>query len=31
VYEVQSEGNVIVYNNVCMEYRVKDLLLRTLM
>ena len=27
--EVQSEGNVTVYRDVCLRYRVREMLLRT--
>jgi len=31
VYEVQDEGNVNVYSDVCMRYRVREILLCTVM
>ena len=31
VSEVQGEGNVIVYSNMCLRYRVREMLLCTVM
>ena len=31
VFEVECEGNVTVYNDVCLRYRLREILLYTLM
>ena len=31
VYEVQGEGNVTVYSDICLRYRMREILLCTVM